>query len=149
LIGDFDVDESGKFYLLDCRFKVHSGKLRDFDLFENASDEQLRDFKLHKFGSHIHWPDLDIHLDLNFFKRHLDPEFERKEISKSLKMNANFGEKMRELREQRGLKQNDFDGLSDRQIRRYENGEISPSYSSIELIAKRMNMSVSEYLGQL
>ncbi len=45
--------------------------------------------------------------------------------------------------------QKDFGELSERQIRKYENGENYPSYESLQVISSTYGMSVNEYLDVL
>jgi len=149
LIGDFKVDPEGRFFLLDCRMGLHTGVLKNLEVFKDAALEQLQNFELDEFGNYIYWPELDVHLDLDSFKRELYPEFRKKEIAKALARTKRFGARMKAYRLEQKKRQSDFDGLSDKQIRRYESGEMAPTYKAIASIADAFGLQPSEYIDAI
>jgi len=146
LLADFKINHKNNFYLMDCNFNFYTGDLMKFDLFYGATPAQVQNFELDKHGSFIYWRDLDLHLDLDYFKSELDGDYKKKLITKSLERNKYFGISMKKFREANDVFQNSFETLSDKQIRRYENGSMYPSYNSLEKIANRFNLNVTDYL---
>jgi hypothetical protein len=114
------------------------------------SYNELQNFEIEEYGFYITWPKQDIHLNLDSFKMISDPKIMKKRIKEIEKEKSNFGELMKNFREANGkLTQKDFGNLSERQIRKYENGENFPSYESLQVISHSYNMSVNDYLNAL
>lgn len=149
LIADFKVNHRNQFYLLDCSLNLSQGNLGGIDLFSNATNEQIQKMEIDEHGNFIFWEDLDYHLDLGFFKGELDQEFKKKQIAKSLERNKNLGLKMKLFRESKGVTQGSFENISDKQIRRYESGAMYPTFKSLTSIAKRFDLTVTQYLEQV
>ncbi len=68
------------------------------------------------------------------------------------KINLNFGNKIRKLREDNGYKQYDFAfdcNISEAYYGRIERGEFSPSLKIINKIAKALGIPISELLKEI
>ena len=115
---------------------------------KDAKDGDLKKFEIAKRGNYIHWPALDVHLDLESFKVALDPKLKVKIQNEMTKDNVRFGEVIRDLRKAHGLTQSESE-LSDKQIRRFESGEQRPTLKAYEALAKAHKMSVTEYMDKL
>jgi len=60
-----------------------------------------------------------------------------------------FGERVRELRKEKGYTMEDFAGLAGidyRQLSNIERGKVNTTISSIQVIAKALNVSMSELI---
>jgi hypothetical protein len=99
-------------------------------------------------GAYIHWPKPDVHLDLEDTRFFLDPSERERVKARRAQVNARFGESVASLRRSRGLRQSDISGLSERQIRRYEQGTHVP-LGSLRLLARGHGMELGEYLDEL
>jgi transcriptional regulator with XRE-family HTH domain len=62
---------------------------------------------------------------------------------------ARYGKAIRPLRERHGLSQKEIPGLSDRQVRRREDGNTVPHSSSQKKLAAAHGMGVNAYLSEL
>ena len=62
---------------------------------------------------------------------------------------GSFGKKMRIFRESRDISQTSFEGISDKQIRRYEHGKMFPTMRSLENIANKFGVSVEQYIDEV
>ncbi len=149
LIADFNIDADLNFYLRSCDFQFYQGSLKKINLFKEVAIEKIKKFSVDVHGNYIYWSDLDYHLDLNFFRGEIDPEFKAKQILKSRSHEEHFATKMKFYREEKKINQNSFDGLSDKQIRRYEGGESYPTYKAMGVIAKKFGLTVTEYFEEL
>jgi transcriptional regulator with XRE-family HTH domain len=56
---------------------------------------------------------------------------------------------MRAVREEHGLRQGDIPGLSERQVRRLEQGHAFPQAKTVEKLAAAHGLSVADYLKEL
>ena len=68
------------------------------------------------------------------------------------KININFGNKLRKLREDNGYKQYDFAfdcDISEAYYGRIERGEFSPSLKTINKIAKTLGIPISQLLKDI
>jgi hypothetical protein len=82
----------------------------------------LLNFEIDADGSFIYWPDLDVHLGWNQFLQAVDPEELRKAQRRSEGFNKRYEAAIRKLREEAGLAQSKVEGLTERQLRRIEQG---------------------------
>lgn len=112
--------------------------------------KELLNFELEEYGFDISWPIKDIHLNLESFKMVSDVKFMKKKMREIGKEKKEFGSLMKKYRENKSeFTQKDFGDLSERQIRKYENGENYPSYESLQIISSAYGMTVNEYLNAL
>lgn len=75
----------------------------------------------------------------------LDADFRRRERARRLEMDPSFGAALRRLRLQRGLRREDFAGLSARELARIERGEVGrPHAATLRRIAERLGVTASE-----
>lgn len=139
----------GKFITIKaCNFARYIFPASKIPALREARTEDLKNFKIAKRGNYIHWPVLDVHLDLEAIKVALDPKLKVKIQNERTKDDIKFGEVIRDLRKKHGLKQSDFE-LSDKQIRRFESGEQRPTLKAYEVMAKAHKLSVDEYMNKL
>lgn len=71
---------------------------------------------------------------------------------KKEKINKNFGNRLRKLREDNGYKQYDFAfecNISEAYYGRIERGEFSPSLKILSKIAKTLGITISELLKDI
>jgi hypothetical protein len=110
--------------------------------------EQRAAFDIDEDGAYLHWPAADVHLGASQLLQAVDPMFLADvEIARS--SNDFTGRALRALREERGLRQSDVAGLSERQVRRIEDGISRLRSSSAESFAEAFGTSVSDLLGEI
>jgi len=109
----------------------------------------LRNFEIDPDGSFIYWPDLDVHLGWNQFLQAVDPEELRKARQRSKDFNKRYGAAIRKLREEAGLSQSKIEGLTERQLRRIEQGECRATNKAITALAKAHALEVNAYMERL
>ena len=96
-------------------------------------------------GSYIHWPSRDVHLSLDAIRSVLDPAFAERSAASRITRSRNWGLAVATYRKQRGLRQADVQGLSERQVRRIENGEHT-SVTALKTLAAAHGMELRAYL---
>ncbi len=103
-------------------------------------------FQVSEDGSYIHWPSVDIHLDLDSIRSALDPEFRDQQAAQRVTHDVNFGKGIANLRKERGLRQSNIAGLSERQLRRIESG-TNASVSALRSLAASHDLDLNDYLN--
>ncbi|MDG3495413.1 MULTISPECIES: DUF2442 domain-containing protein [Pseudanabaena] len=103
-------------------------------------------FTIDDDGSCLYWQDADIHLDLEALRSANDPEWKQKFEALKSEHNQVFGKAIATLRKQYKLRQSDIIGLSERQVRRIEQGEGSTKIDTLRLFAKAHGMELDAYL---
>ncbi|MBS0289815.1 MAG: helix-turn-helix domain-containing protein [Proteobacteria bacterium] len=116
----------------------------------NMTYDQLLQFELEEYGFNVCWPKKDIHLNLESFKIVTDQKFMKKRMKEIEKDKKEFGALMKKYRESSSeFTQKDFGGISDRQIRKYENGENYPSTESLQTISATYGLTINDYFEKL
>jgi len=98
-------------------------------------------------GSYIYWENADIHLDLDAFRWATDPEWKQKFEALRSTHDSVFGRAIATLRKHHKLRQSDIEGLSERQVRRIEQGEGGTKVDTLKLFAKAHSMELDAYLN--
>lgn len=109
----------------------------------------LRNFRVDPDGSFIHWPDVDVHLGWNQFLQAVDPAEFRKANQKSDDFNRRYGAAIRKTREDAGITQAGVHGLTDRQLRRIEQGECRATANALRHLATAHGLGLNEYMDKL
>ncbi|NLE36878.1 MAG: helix-turn-helix transcriptional regulator [Pirellulaceae bacterium] len=63
--------------------------------------------------------------------------------------NRRYGAAIRRLRMEAGLKQSDIAGLTERNLRRVEHGQLAASKSTLQSLANAHGMALEDYLDGL
>jgi hypothetical protein len=109
----------------------------------------LRNFEIDPDGSFIYWPDLDVHLGWDQFLQAVDPEELRKAQQRSEGFNKRYGAAIRKLRAEAGLAQSKVEGLTERQLRRIEQGECRATKGALTALAGAHGLEVNAYMERL
>lgn len=145
LIADASVADDTLF-VVSCSFKFYKIPFAELPALHRVAPINRNTFDIDKDGSYIHWEQDDIHIDIDTLEYHTNPEYRKKADLKRLKYHRQFGDSLKHLRKEAGLRQGDIPGLSARQVRRIENGESTVSVGALEKLAKAMGMSMEEIL---
>jgi hypothetical protein len=100
-------------------------------------------------GSYLHWPGPDIHLDFRALQRMVDPAAREAASVERLKSLQGFGAAVAALRRAAGLTQSAIEGVTARQVRRIESGEVFPRVSTLAKLAAAHGQSTGSYLERL
>jgi hypothetical protein len=147
LIAEASLSE-GRLFLLSCALERLELQIRDVPALARVADEDLTDFKLAEDGSYLHWPQPDVHLDLDAVRYLIEPAARRRMDLVRLAHDRRFGEAVASLRQARGLEQSAIPGVSERQVRRIEAGSM-PRVSTLEKLAAAHGMTVDDYLADI
>jgi hypothetical protein len=128
------------------RVDVPIDRIREF---KNQQHAKVAEFEIDEEGSFIYWPELDVHLGWSQLHQLVNPEAALKASQKSEEFNKRYGRAVQKLREQKGLKPSDITGLSEKQLRRIENGECRLTSNAIEILAKAHKLAPNEYMKKL
>ena len=109
----------------------------------------LRSFEIDPDGSFIYWPGLDVHLGWNQFLQAVAPAELRRAQQRSAGFNERYGAAIRRVREAAGILQSKVEGLTDRQIRRIEQGECRATTAAILALAKAHGLDANTYMERL
>ena len=104
----------------------------------------LRNFRIDRDGSFIHWPDINVHLDWNQFLQAVEPAELHKAQQRSSGFNRRYGAAIRKLRAQ-GIPQANVEGITERQLRRIEQGECRATMNALRDPAKAHGLDVNIY----
>jgi hypothetical protein len=105
-------------------------------------------FQVSADGSHLHWPLADVHIDLESIRCAADPEAHARSARAAALHNRLYGRAVAEYRKRRGLRQADVSGLSERQVRRIEQGGLL-TRAALESFANAHGLSLRAYLDAI
>lgn len=111
------------------------------------AEEQGR-FELNVDGSHLYWPGEDIHLGVSQILQNADPMY-LADIAIERNRQDHTGAALRRIREEHGRRQVDINGLSERQVRRIEDGISRLRVDTAEKFAAAFGMDLSALLDQV
>ena len=134
LIADASVADDALF-VVSCSFQFYNIPFTELPALRKISLENRNRFEIDEDGSFLYWPHDDIHIDIDTLEYHTNPEYRKKADLKRLQYNRNFGDTLKQLRNEAGLRQSDIPGLSARQMRRIENGETPITAATMEKLA--------------
>jgi hypothetical protein len=139
----------GKLLVWSCEPRLYECPIADVPSLAELSVKSLLNFTVSASGSRIHWPDGDVDLDLDTIRYHADPAF-RAGVDKQARRRAQrYGRAIRLLREDRGIRQTEIPGLTDREVRRLEAGDALPHSATLTKLATAHKMVVEAYLEAL
>jgi DNA-binding XRE family transcriptional regulator len=128
-----------------CDFTLHTIPFESLKALRVISNRER--FVIARDGSYVHWPEQDIHLDMDALRYAIDPDWREKKDRERLLHNKRFGAAVEVLRKDFNLTQADFfPDVSEREIRRIEKGEILPRVATLNSIAKKHGLVLNDYL---
>lgn len=110
-------------------------------------EEQQR-FEVDVDGSHLYWPSADLHLGVSQILQNADPMY-LADIAIERNGQDHTGAALRRLREEHGLRQADITGLSERQVRRIEDGISRLRVETAEKFATAFGIDLGVLLDQV
>lgn len=94
------------------------------------------------FGQTVKLGNYEASVDAILYE--FDPIYRKKRKKELAQKDKSFGACLRRLRIQKGLKQTDFPDIDPREIGRIERGEVKPHKSTLEKIAKTLDVDKKE-----
>jgi hypothetical protein len=148
LIADATVQED-RLFVRTCALDTVEVELRALKPFVDAAGEDLLEFEIASDGAFIHWPSLDVHIDLESIRVAKDPVLKEKYKRARLQDDQALGRAIKILREKAGLRQKDIVGVSARQVRRIENGGVRARTETLRQFALAHDLDLNDYLNSL
>ncbi|MCB9520196.1 MAG: helix-turn-helix domain-containing protein [Myxococcales bacterium] len=113
------------------------------------SEGERAAFVVEEHGSFLHWPQADVHLDLDGLRVASSPARRRAAERLVRDHDAQLGAAIRSLREDAGLRQRDIQDLTERQLRRVEAGQVRPRVATYEALAAAHGLALADYLNAI
>ncbi len=142
-------------YVVGSTLTVFMGDLtiRDFPVdqvpsIRSLASEQLKKLEVDIDGSFITWPDTDIHIGPSQLLQAVDPS-QLAEIEIERFRSESTAVALKYMREQRGLRQADIDGVGERQVSRLENAESRLTAAAAEHFARSFDLTITDFLDEL
>lgn len=131
--------------IISCEPKTYEVRFDQMPALTKLTPAERRNFEIADDGSFIWWPAQDIHLDLDAVRNAIDPAWRRKSERLRHTHGREYGAAIAALRKERGLKQTEVAGISERQLRRIErSGAIS--LRTLKQLADAHGMTLDNYM---
>ena len=117
--------------------------LRDLDVAQRAA------FELDEDGSYLYWPAADLHLGVSQLLQAVDPPYLADIEVRRFPASTAIGTRISELREARELRQRDVPGLSERHVRRIEQGIARLTGESAMKLSSALGLSLDGFLTEV
>lgn len=134
--------------LVTCSARQYDVSFEDLPSLKRIPIAERENFELAEDGSYIHWPEPDIHLDVDAIRASVDPEWRNHVLAQKLTHDRRYGAAVRSLRESSGLTQAEIVSLSERQVRRIEAGE-GFSTESLRRYAEALKLKFPQFLSKV
>jgi Asp-tRNA(Asn)/Glu-tRNA(Gln) amidotransferase A subunit family amidase len=141
--------EDDKLVVWNCEPRRFEVAVAEIPVLAKLDAATLAKFELSASGGRLRWPDADVDIHLDTIREHADPEVRRQHEARARQEATRYSNAIRHLREERGLKQSDIPGLTDRQVRRLEEGGTVPQIETLRRLAAAHGMAVDDYLREL
>jgi hypothetical protein len=141
--------ENGILTVWSCEPKLYRCSMSEIPALAALEPKAQERLEVSASGSRIHWPDGDVDLDMDAIRELADPTVRREVEFKYRVETARYGATIRRIREAQGLRQGGIAGLSEREVRRLEKGEVQPHLETLKKLAKAHGASLSEYMTKL
>lgn len=147
LIAAAEVSQ-GTLLIVTCAFRTLEVAFDDVRSLQTIPSEMRNSFEISSEGSYIHWPAMDVHLDVDAIRYATDEDWRLTQDALRLSEDKRIGKAIQQLRLATGLRQTDIPDLSERQVRRVESG-ARVTLSVLKQLSTAHGLSLQEYLRSL
>jgi len=141
--------EDGRLHVVSPDFRRLIVPIEQIPGLKNEDSASVQKFEIDEDGSFLYWPGLDLHLGWSQLLQIADPEAARKALQRNEEFNERYGEAVRKVREEAGLKPGDISGISEKQLRRIESGECRLTSNAIGALSQSHQLAANEYMKKL
>jgi hypothetical protein len=141
--------EDGILHVVSPDFDRLDIPIADIPNLRTAVPSKIQEFEIDDDGSFIYWAGLDLHLGWVQLQQLVSPAAALKASQKSQEFNKRYGKAVQKVRETAGLRPGDISGISDKQLRRIENGECRLTSNAIEALSQAHKLGPNEYMKKL
>lgn len=106
-------------------------------------------FELDEDGSYLYWAAPDLHLGVSQLLQAVDPSYLADIETLRYPASAAIGARIAALREERELRQRDIQGLSERHVRRIEQGVARLTGDSAVKLAEAFALDLGDFLAEV
>lgn len=110
---------------------------------------KLKMFEIDEDGSFLYWRHADVHLGWEQLLQLIDPQAALAAKQKTAAFNRRYGAAIRRFRQERGISQTEIGGLTDRHLRRIEQGQLAATKASLDALSAAHGMKLSEYMQEI
>ena len=135
--------------LLSPQFERLGVPTRKLERHLGKTETDIRGFEIDEDGSFLFWPHADVHLGWEQMEQIVDPASAVAAKNRTDEFNQRYGAAIRALREKVGLRQAAIEGLTERHLRRIEQGKQAATSSALKSLAGAHGMNVEDYLKNL
>lgn len=135
-------------FIMACDHTLFRVGFAEMPALKRIPPEQRSSFIISSEGSYIHWPEVDKHIDIDAVRCLKDDTWREKKERERLMYDVRFGEAVSALRKKCGIKQAAIRGLSERHVRRIENGERT-KVDTLAILARSHGWSLKDYLDEI
>ncbi|HET7274103.1 MAG TPA: helix-turn-helix transcriptional regulator [Longimicrobiaceae bacterium] len=111
--------------------------------------DDISNFEIDEDGSFLLWPEADLHLGVSQLLQAVDPSYLADIEVRRFPASAAIGEMVSEIRDLKGLRQRDIDGMSERHVRRIEQGVARLTGDTAARLARAFDIELHEFLAQV
>jgi hypothetical protein len=141
--------EDGRLHVVSPDFRRLNVPIQQIEALKNEDSAIIQKFEIDEDGSFLYWPSLDLHLGWTQLQQIADPEAARKALQRSQEFNERYGQAVRKVREEAGLKLGEISGISEKQLRRVESGECRLTSNAIGALSQSHKLAANEYMKKL
>lgn len=141
--------EDGTLVVWSCEPKRYEVAAAAIPALAELTPAELAKLEVSASGSRLRWASADIDLDLETIRSYADPKVRRAHELEARAQASRYANAIRVFREERGVKQADVAGLTERQVRRIEQGETIPRVDTLRKLAQAHGLTMSGYLEEL
>lgn len=146
-IADATVADD-RIHVMDCAFNLYEMPFDAYPALRRIPPDRRRDYEIVLDGGYLHWNEFDADLDLESIRLATDPVLRARVERQRVMHDEAFGLAVRAFREEKGLRQADVPGLSERQVRRIEKGEtVTPA--AVDALALAHRLDPDAYLNEV
>jgi hypothetical protein len=132
-----------------CEPKMYRCPVSDIPALARMLPRALASLDVSASGSRIHWSDGDVDMDLDAIRQCSDPDVRKEAEIKYRAEAAGYAHAIRQLRVRHGLRQGQIPGLSEREVRRLERGDVLPHSDTLKKLAKGHGCTLDDYMKKL
>ena len=135
-------------FVMACDHSLFRVGFEEMPALKRIPAQHRSSFTISSEGSYMHWPEGDVHIDLDAVRCLKDDAWREKKERERLLYDIRFGEAVATLRKRCGIKQAEIQGLSERHVRRIERGERT-RIDTLAIVARSHGLSLKEYLDEI
>lgn len=140
---------AGTLVLLLGDFTMRSFPIEQIPFLQGQNHQSAAAFEIDGDGSYLYWPAADLHIGVSQLLQAVDPTYLADVEIRRLPASAAIGKSIAKMREDRSLRQRDIPGLSERHVRRIEQGVSQLTSDAAQKLATAFHMDMEVFLGSV